>query len=93
MPDQLVLQIRLVLSSKVAKRDLQMMNIGDTILVLSFWLSGLDPFRGQFHKLIYAQRQTICALRPTLRPTFEKLLTGAKVQRKAQKIGIGRKTV
>ena len=34
------------------------------------------PTRGQFHKLIYAQRQTICLLCPT----FEKLFTGAKVQ-------------
>ena len=28
-----------------------------------------------------------------LRPTFDKLFTGAKVQRKAQKIGVGRKSV
>ena len=44
---------------------------------------------GRFHKLIYALCQTICALRPT----FEKLFTGAKVQRKAQKISVERKTV
>ena len=44
---------------------------------------------GQFHKLIYALRQTICALRST----FEKLFTGAKVQRKAQKIEVRCKTV
>ena len=44
---------------------------------------------GLFHKLIYALRQTIYALHPT----FEKLFTGAKVQHKAQKIGVGRKTV
>ena len=41
-------------------------------------------FWGWFHKLIYALRQTICALRPTL----EKIFTGAKVWRKAQKIGV-----
>ena len=28
-----------------------------------------------------------------LRPTYEKLFTGAKVRRKAQKIGVGRKSV
>ena len=43
----------------------------------------------RFHKLIYALHQTIC----TLRPTFEKLFNGAKVWRKAPKIGIGHKTV
>ena len=41
------------------------------------------------HKLIYALRSAICALRPT----FKQLFTGAKVQRKVQKIGVGRKTV
>ena len=45
--------------------------------------------RGRFHKLIYALRQNICALRPT----FEKLFAGAKVRRKAQKFGVGLKTV
>ena len=35
--------------------------------------------------------QIIYALR--LHPTFEKLFTGIKVQRKAQKIGVGFKTV
>ena len=44
---------------------------------------------GQFHKLIYALRPAICALHPT----FEKLFIGAKVRRKAQKIGVGCKTV
>ena len=39
--------------------------------------------------LIYTLRQTIWALHPT----FEKLFTGAKVQHKAQKIGVGGKTV
>ena len=34
-------------------------------------------------------RPAICPLRPT----FEKLFTGAKVWRKAQKIGVGRKSV
>ena len=29
----------------------------------------------------------------TLGPTFEKIFTGAKVQSKAQKIGVGRKSV
>ena len=43
----------------------------------------------KYHKLIHAMRQTICALRPT----FEKLFTGAKVRRKAQKIDVGRKIV
>ena len=44
---------------------------------------------GRFHKLSYALRQTICALRLT----FEKLFTDAKVWRKVQKIGVGCKTV
>ena len=44
----------------------------------------IDP-PGLFHQLIHALRQTIC----TLCPTFEKLLIGAKFQRKAQKIGFG----
>ena len=35
------------------------------------------------------KKRTICALRPT----FEKLFTGAKVQCKAPKIGIWRKTI
>ena len=35
------------------------------------------------------KKKTICALRPT----FKKLFTGAKVQLKAQKFGVGRKTV
>ena len=48
-----------------------------------------SSFRGLFHKLIYALRQTICALRQSLK----KLFTGAKVQGKAQKIGVGPKTV
>ena len=37
----------------------------------------------------------MCAPMPNfraLRPTFEKLFTGAKVQRKAQKMGAGRET-
>ena len=45
--------------------------------------------KGRFRKMIYALRQTICALRPT----FEKLFTGAKVQHKGQKISVGRQTV
>ena len=51
---------------------------------------------GWCHKLIYALRQTICTLRQTictLRPTFVKLFTGTKVWCKAQKIGVGHKTV
>ena len=48
-----------------------------------------QPVLGQFHKLIYALRPAICALRPT----FEKLFTDAKVRRKAQKIGVWHKTV
>ena len=55
-------------------------------------ISSRNYFRssgGRFHKLIYALRQTIYA--PCL--TFEKLFTGKKVWRKAQKIGIGCKTV
>ena len=48
-----------------------------------------DQSWGGFHKLIYALRQTICALRPT----FGKLSTGVKVRRKVQKIGVGSKTV
>ena len=40
-------------------------------------------------ELIYVLHQTIC----TLGPTFEKLFTGAKVQHRAQKIGVGGKTV
>ena len=43
---------------------------------------------GRFRELIYALHQTICAQCPT----FEKLFNGAKVQPKAQKKGIGRKT-
>ena len=45
--------------------------------------------RGLFYKLFCVLLQAICALRPT----FEKLFTGAKVGRKAQKVGVGRKTV
>ena len=45
--------------------------------------------RGRFHKLIYALRPAIC----TLRPTFEKLFAGAKVQRKVHKISVERNTV
>ena len=44
---------------------------------------------GWFHK-------RFCTLTPnfrTLRPTFEKLFTGAKVQCREQKFGLGRKTV
>ena len=45
---------------------------------------------GRFDKkIICALRLTVCAIRPT----FEKLFIGAKVQRKAQKIGVGCKTV
>ena len=39
--------------------------------------------------MIYVLCQTVC----TLGPTFEKLFIGAKVWRKVQKIGVGRKTV
>ena len=49
---------------------------------------------GTFWVLVTCTR--FCAPTPNfcaLHPTFEKLLTGAKVPRKAQKIGIGRKTV
>ena len=51
--------------------------------------AGLFCARGQFQKLIYALRPAICALRPT----FEKLCTGAKVRCKAQRISVGGKTV
>ena len=44
---------------------------------------------GRFHKLICAIRHTVGALRPT----YEKLFTGAKVRRKVQKIAVWRKTV
>ena len=50
-----------------------------------FWHWFLDSIWGWFHNL----RQTICALCPT----FKKLFTDAKVQHKAQNIGVGRKTV
>ena len=52
--------------------------------------------RGQFHKLVCALFWTVCTLCqtvPALPPTFETLFTGVKVQPKAQKIGLGRKTV
>ena len=45
--------------------------------------------RGRFHKLIYALCQNICAPRTT----FKKLFTGTKVGGKAQKFGVGLKTV
>ena len=45
--------------------------------------------RGLFYKLFCVLLQAICALRPT----FEKLFTGAKVGRKAQMVGVGRITV
>ena len=45
--------------------------------------------RGQFHKLFCALTPNFC----TLRPTFEKLFTGAKVWCKAQKMGVGHKAV
>ena len=44
--------------------------------------------RGRFHKGFYALTPNFCALRPT----FEKLFTGAKVRRKAQTMGAGRET-
>ena len=44
--------------------------------------------RGRFHKLFCALTPNFCALRPT----FEKLFTGAKAQPKAQKMGAGRET-
>ena len=39
-----------------------------------------ELFQDRFHKLVCALRQTVC----TLRPTFEKLFTALKVQRKVQ---------
>ena len=47
------------------------------------------PSLGQFHKLIYALRWTICALRPTFTPQKG----FSKVGRRARSIGLGRKTV
>ena len=70
-----------------------LMELTASVLPMSY----ADPFiyfvakkysGGQFHKLIHALHQNICALCST----FEKLFTGTKVQRKAQKIGVGCKT-
>ena len=58
-------------------------------LIAAAWNSNTSTARGRFHKLIYALPPAVCAPRPI----FEKLFTGAKVGRKAQKIGVGRKTV
>ena len=44
--------------------------------------------RGRFHKGFCAVTPNFCALRPT----FEKLFTGAKVRRKAQTMGAGCET-
>ena len=52
--------------------------------------------KGQFHKSwlhVVKHRYSFIHLHSMLRPTFEKLFTGAKVWRKAQKIGVGRQTV
>ena len=49
----------------------------------------MAELRGRFHK-------QFCAPTPNFRalcPTFEKLFTDAKVRRKAQKMGVGRKTI
>ena len=48
----------------------------------------MAELRGQFHKQFCAPTPNFHALRPT----FEKLFTGAKVRRKAQKMGAGRET-
>ena len=45
----------------------------------------MAELRGQFHKQFCAPTPNFHALRPT----FEKLFTGAKVRRKAQKMGAG----
>ena len=58
-------------------------------LIAAAWNSNTSTTRGRFHKLIYALPPAVCAPRPI----FEKLFTGAKVGRKAQKIGVGCKTV
>ena len=50
------------------------------IFEVIFYIFHKDANWGRFYKLIYALGQTICALRPT----FEKLFTGAKYQGRAQ---------